>query len=63
MTQFNNTRLDQPQLNGRVRDILMRALIAAEVVDDPTSAKWRNKSAEELALVSVRANLTQLIAL
>jgi ankyrin repeat protein len=63
LTQFKNTRLDQPQLNGRVRDILMRALIAAEVVDDPTSAKWRNKSAEELALVSVRANLTQLIAL
>ena len=42
---------DTAPVNDRAREVLLEALIAAGLVDDPTSEKWRNKTVEELSLI------------
>jgi hypothetical protein len=42
---------DTAPVNERAREVLLEALIAAGLVDDPTSEQWRNKTVEELSLI------------
>jgi hypothetical protein len=56
MAKMGDVSLNNSEFNSDARKPLMRALVAAGIVDDPTSAKWRDMSAEELARVLALAN-------
>jgi hypothetical protein len=49
--------MENGDFNDRVREILMRALVASGIVDDPSQRKWRDMSAEQLARILADAHL------